>query len=105
MSRGGQTLRLAVGGAVWGGWVGSFTGAAVGLVYGATCNDLSHGLEGAILGGLAVTVVGALYGVFLGNADRERPLRAPGRLVRRPPSGRVPVAAVSRGRKVTGGGT
>jgi hypothetical protein len=62
---------LALGGAVWGGFVGIFGGALVGALYGGWVGNVALGLDGAMLGGLALTVFGAVYGVSVGIVNRS----------------------------------
>ncbi len=71
-SRGGRTrIRLALGGTICGGFLGSFAGALFGIVYGAWAADLSRGLDGALIGGAVVAVLGLIYG--LGCARKGEP--------------------------------
>ncbi|HEY7309865.1 MAG TPA: hypothetical protein VH643_10945 [Gemmataceae bacterium] len=63
-SRDFAVIRLALGGAICGGFLGSFGGALVGILLGICKHDLSLGLDGALIGGLVLVVVGAVYGRF-----------------------------------------
>jgi len=60
------TLRMALGGAIWGAFLGIPAGALLGVCVGALIGDLSLGLDGAILGGAALLLLGAVYGAFVG---------------------------------------
>jgi hypothetical protein len=79
-------LRLALGGSICGWFLGIFAGALVGSLYGICVNDISLGLDGALLGGAALAILGAAYGFGRGArlrsgaslrlSDREVPQEA-----------------------------
>ena len=66
MRKARQVARMALGGAVCGGLIGLPLGAAVGLLIGLFCGHVSWGLDGAVLGILALSTVGAALGAYLG---------------------------------------
>jgi hypothetical protein len=66
---------LTLGGAIWGILLGILLGAASGCVYGALHQDISLGLDGAILGSLILAAGGACYGLALAFKEL-RALRA-----------------------------
>ena len=72
MKRVNVTLRMALGGAVCGGYVGILLGAMAGVVYGLFVQNLSFGLDGAMLGGAVAACGGALLGFILGVIERRR---------------------------------
>lgn len=65
MTRLSMILRLALGGAVRISFVGIFFGALLGIGYGIAVENVSLGLNGAILGGAVTALCGAAYGAFL----------------------------------------
>jgi len=79
-------MRMAMGGAIWGGLLGMPLGAALGLLVGLWRGDVSWGLDGAVLGLLGLSLVGAAFGAFQGlsgdpssarPADEGRPVLPP----------------------------
>jgi hypothetical protein len=81
-----QVVRLAMGGAIWGGLLGIPLGAAVGLLLGLWFGNVSWGLDGAVLGILGLSGVGAAFGALQGMtgdepathaADEGRPVLPP----------------------------
>lgn len=66
MKRVGLALRMTLGGAVCGGYLGILLGAVSGALYGWYASDLSYGLMGAMVGGATVAVGGAVYGMVAG---------------------------------------
>jgi hypothetical protein len=68
---------LALGGAVWGGFLGIFGGALLGTVYGLFVGDVSLGLDGAILGGSSLSFFGAALGVAWCWLDGRYPKAVP----------------------------
>jgi len=65
---------MVLGGAVCGGLVGIPLGAALGLIIGLCCGQLSWGLDGAVLGILGLSAGGAVVGGFLGVTADEQTL-------------------------------
>jgi hypothetical protein len=65
---------MAMGGAVCGGLLGIPLGAALGLIVGLWCGNVSWGLDGAVLGILSLSAAGAVVGGFLGVTADERTL-------------------------------
>jgi hypothetical protein len=59
-------IRSSLGGAIWGILLGVFMGTACGIACGVFCDDPSLGLDGALIGGLAAVLPGAIYGGVLG---------------------------------------
>ena len=74
MRRTRQVARMAMGGAVCGGLLGIPLGAALGVIVGWWCGNVSWGLDGAVLGILLLGAVGALVGAFLGVTADDRTL-------------------------------
>jgi hypothetical protein len=66
MKRLSVPLRMSLGGAVCGGYLGILGGAVVGAVYGFCVHNVSLGLDGAMLGGAAAASVGAMFGMVSG---------------------------------------
>ena len=77
MRRVRQVARLAMGGAIWGGLLGIPLGAAAGLGVGLWYGDVSWGLDGAVVGILSLSGVGAALGALQGVADDGRPVLPP----------------------------
>ena len=65
MSKIHEMLALALGGAIAGSILGVFAGAFLGIAVGLLGGDVSPGFDGALLGGAALAVAGALYGGLL----------------------------------------
>lgn len=65
MSRVILIARMALGGAICGGFLGVLAGTAAGAVFGACRGDVSLGLDGALFGGGILALAGALYGFVL----------------------------------------
>jgi len=62
-------FRLLFGGAVAGFFVGSVLGSFVEFVVGVIADKWTVGAEGVFFGGLALSVVGAAWGLVLGLTD------------------------------------
>ncbi|HKI35384.1 MAG TPA: hypothetical protein VKA46_26230 [Gemmataceae bacterium] len=77
MGRAREVARMAMGGAVWGGFLGLPLGAALGLLLGLLYGNVSWGLDGAVLGILGLSVAGAVLGAWVGVADHRRSLPSP----------------------------
>jgi hypothetical protein len=77
MRKARQVARMALGGAVCGGLIGIPLGAVVGLLIGLFFGHVSWGLDGAVLGILALSAAGAGLGAFLGITADERSLSQP----------------------------
>jgi hypothetical protein len=72
--------RLALGGVMVGSFAGVYLGAALGLAYSAWVGRLSPTLDGALLGGAALAVLGGGYGAILGWTERrDTALEQPGK--------------------------
>lgn len=69
-------LRLALGGGICGGFLGIFGGALLGTLYGICVNDMSRGLDGALLGSAVLAVLGAFYGLSHGRGAAGKILTA-----------------------------
>lgn len=69
----GRAARLMFGGAIGGGFLGSFVGAFVGVAVGAFSQDISQGLDGAVIGLLVAGLAGAGYGIYLALREHEEP--------------------------------
>jgi hypothetical protein len=83
-----RIARLGLGGVIIGSFVGVYFGAGLGLGYAAWVGHLSPALDGALLGGAAVALVGGMYGIILGITDRlESPLVPEIAPDRAPPAG------------------
>jgi hypothetical protein len=74
MSRLGVALRMSLGGAVCGGFLGIFAGGLFGAVVGLFLGNVSIGLDAALLVGCLGGLTGVLVGVFLAVGDTG-PLR------------------------------
>jgi hypothetical protein len=61
----GRVARLTFGGVISGGFLGSFAGALLGMAVGAFYNDVSEGLDGAVIGSLVAALAGGGYGILL----------------------------------------
>jgi hypothetical protein len=72
-----QVARMALGGAVCGGLLGIPLGAAVGVLIGLFCGHVSWGLDGAVVGILALSAAGAGLGAYLGITADEHSLTQP----------------------------
>jgi hypothetical protein len=59
-------LRMAVGGAVCGSFLGILGGGVAGTVCGALVGNFGLGLDGALLGGGILAGVGAVFGAVIG---------------------------------------
>jgi hypothetical protein len=69
-------FRLALGGGICGGFLGIFVGALFGALYGVFVNDISLGLDGSLIGGVVLAVLGFIYGlVSAANGRSEATLR------------------------------
>jgi len=68
-------LRMSLGGALCGGYLGIIAGALVGAAYGWFVDNLSLGLDGAMVGGAIAAAAGAVYGLIAGvdEGRRNRP--------------------------------
>lgn len=66
MNRLRLTLRMSLGGAICGGYLGILAGACVGGLYGWWAGNLSFGLDGALIGGGLTALAGAVYGMVMG---------------------------------------
>ncbi|MFN4259568.1 MAG: hypothetical protein ACK4RK_09735 [Gemmataceae bacterium] len=60
-----MVLTMALGGAIWGVFFGIGIGAAGGAIQGFWVDDLSWVLDGVLIGGVSLAVVGALFGAAL----------------------------------------
>jgi hypothetical protein len=69
-------IRLVLGGAICGGFLGSFAGALFGVVCGTWAGDLSLGLDGTVIGGMIVAVFGAVYGLVCATKGRPEDLNS-----------------------------
>lgn len=78
MGRTRTIVVFALGGSMWGSFIGFSLGAVLGCAYGSFVDDISLGLDGAILGGLSLALVGAIYGTVSGVTDKnaQRPSAA-----------------------------
>lgn len=63
-------LRLVLGGSLCGWFLGIFAGALVGSLYGIWVNDISLGLDGALVGGAILAILGVGYGLGCGAGVR-----------------------------------
>jgi hypothetical protein len=59
-------IRPSLGGAICGILLGIFVGTVCGIACGVFWDDPSLGLDGALIGGLAAALPGAIYGGILG---------------------------------------
>jgi hypothetical protein len=66
-----RITRLMLGGVIVGSFVGVYLGALLGLGYAAWAGDLSPTLDGALLGGAALALIGGCYGAILGVTERN----------------------------------
>jgi hypothetical protein len=64
-------LRAALGGAIFGAFLGIFGGGLIGAVGGAFLGNVALGLDAAIGGGAALAAAGAVYGFAF--RDQEEP--------------------------------
>jgi hypothetical protein len=62
MNRIRLALRMCLGGAVCGSFLGMFGGGLLGGCYGGLLGNVALGLDGALLGGAAGCLAGAVYG-------------------------------------------
>jgi hypothetical protein len=69
-------IRLVLGGAICGGFLGSFAGALLGVACGTWASNLSLGLDGAVIGGLIVAGFGAVYGLVCATKGRPEDLKS-----------------------------
>lgn len=78
MKRLGIALRMSLGGAICGGYLGIIAGAIGGALYGLAVGDLSHGLMGAMIGGSVAALAGAVLGMIVGvdEARKKTPLHS-----------------------------
>lgn len=72
MKRTHLALRMSLGGALCGGYLGIISGALVGAAYGWFVNNLSLGLDGAMVGGAIAAAGGAVYGLIAGVDEGRR---------------------------------
>lgn len=71
-------FRLILGGCICGGFLGIFVGALLGVLYGIYVNDISLGLDGSLIGGVILAVLGFIYGLVSAASGRsEASLRLP----------------------------
>ena len=63
--------RLALGGFIVGFFSGVYAGALFGLVGAACTTDISMALDGALIGGAALALVGTAYGLALGCTESD----------------------------------
>jgi hypothetical protein len=87
MSRVATALRMGLGGAVFGGFLGIFAGGLLGALLGGLVGDVSVGLDGGLFAGCAGFLGGGLFGVFLAaredaKAVSGRPVTTHGRSAR-----------------------
>jgi hypothetical protein len=76
-----MVMRVAMGGAICGGFLGIFGGGILGVVCGIFLGNVAFGLDGAIILGIVLAGAGAVYGGVQGFNDfvRKRPgLQRPG---------------------------
>jgi hypothetical protein len=60
----GSMMRMVLGGAVCGSFLGIFSGGVLGGLYGWFCANVSYGLDSALFGGCAGLLCGSLYGAW-----------------------------------------
>lgn len=72
MSRFLIRMRMVLGGAICGTFLGLLLGGLSGAAYGAHIGNHSYGLRGAISGGLVCCLLGTLYGGILRPPSRTR---------------------------------
>jgi predicted lipid-binding transport protein (Tim44 family) len=77
VARARMVARYAIGGAAWGAMLGVLLGALSGSLYGLCRGNIALGLDGALVVGAFLSVVGALYGAGVGFHDPERPPSEP----------------------------
>jgi hypothetical protein len=77
-----------LGGVIVGSFVGVYLGALLGLLYAAWTGDLSPTLDGALLGGAVLALLGGCYGAALGVTERYDSTYLPIHL--NPPAGSAP---------------
>lgn len=71
MKRLGMVLRIGLGGAVRVSFVGIFIGALVGILYGIAVENVSLGLNGAMIGGCLAGLGGAVFGIVVAISDAK----------------------------------
>src|SRR5262245_12562391 len=69
MSKARKAFRLALGGAVCGGFLGIFVGGLLGVVVGWCLGNFSIGLDGALIGWCLCGLGGGIYGGVLAIRD------------------------------------
>ena len=77
MKRTNLALRMSLGGAVCGGYLGILAGAFAGVIYGWFVGNLSLGLDGAMVGGAIFAAGGAIYGMVAGVDEGRKKHEAP----------------------------